>query len=317
MQTAALTRMINDTFTITEEEVASFRRKGYLKLKGLFTEELIEHMRVISTDQVKPPSDNYGSGFSKLKYDIGNDDPTILSLMRDQQFAGELTGLAGRPLFYTQGLGFELERNTSTGFPWHVGTQSFGFQRREDIGYTIWTPLCTIDPSRQRGGMAYVPRDVLSGEFVYQHINLLPGHLRRRIDAGQSLSFADFSQLKNSLLNSPEMTSLLDDYAEEDRFEPGDAFLFDKFVLHRSVPLGEGPTPSRLAYALRFSSVDALYDKQRVDALAFPRHEFNYDVGSSFNDTVASRDGERVYDSPYFDDSRIERTLERDRVPSA
>lgn len=307
--------LINPEFSISDEEVESFRTHGFLKLKKVFSTELIEHMKSISTPQVRPPSDNYGSGFSRLKYDIGNDDPDILSLMGTPEFARPITELAGQPLFFTQGLGFELEKNKSMGFPWHVGTQSFGFQRQKDPGYTIWTPLCPIDTSEQRGGMAYISKNVLSGEFVYQHINMIPEYMKAEIDAGKELSYDDFSAIKNNLLNSPEMASLLDHFAVEDSFEVGDALIFDKYVIHRSVRLGEGPLPSRLAYALRFSSVDALYDKRRVDALSFPRVAFNYDVGSTFNENVGDNDGDEVYASPQFEGTRKARTLEMQRTP--
>jgi len=301
--------MANATPSINDDDVESFRKHGFLKLKGVFSTELVEHMRSLSSAQLVAPADNYGSGFSKLKYDVGNDDPVILALMSEPAFAESMTRLAGTSLFFTQGLGFELEKNKSTGFPWHVGTQSFGFQRREDLGLTIWTPLCPIDPQGQRGGMKYLSKNVLSGEFVYQHINMLPAYMKAEMAAGKEVTFEDFDELKNSLLNSPTMSPLLDHYATEDAFEPGDALLFDKYVLHRSVRLEEGPLASRLAYALRFSSIDAVYDKQRVDALASPRHAFNYDVASAFNDVVGENDGDSVYKSPYFDKTREARTL--------
>ena len=75
------------------------------------------------------------------------------------------------------------------------------------------------------------------------------------------------------------MAELLDHFAMEDSFHPGDD-LFDKYVLHRSVRLEEGTISSRLAYALRPSSLDARYDKSRVEAPALPRVTFDYDVGS-------------------------------------
>ncbi|WP_327388993.1 phytanoyl-CoA dioxygenase family protein [Streptomyces sp. NBC_01207] len=301
--------MINSDFSISEEDVQNFWDHGFLKLEKIFSDELVRHMKKISTSELAPPSDNYGLGFSKLKYDVGNDDPTILDLMGDSRFSAIMSKLTEQQLFFTQGLGFELEKNKSTGFPWHVGTQSFGFQRRQDAGYTIWTPLCDIVADGQRGGMKYVSKQLLSGEFVYQHINLLPGYMKSEAESGRDLTYEDFSVLKNSLLNSPQMTRLLDHFAVEDSFEPGDALIFDKYVLHRSVQLGEGPISSRLAYALRFSSIDARYDKGRVEALAYPRIAFNYDAGSEFNEKVSSQAGEPVYASPYFDGTREARTL--------
>jgi hypothetical protein len=307
--------MINPGLSISEADIHKFRAHGFLKLEKIFSEKLIEHMRDLSGSQVTPPTDNYGAGFSRLKYDIGNDDSTILALMGYPGFASLVTSLTGMPLFFTQGLGFELEKNSSTGFPWHVGTQSFGFQRREDQGFTIWVPLSPINPEGQRGGMAYVSKQVLSGEFIYQHINMLPGFMKSEMKAGKKLTFGDFSQLKNHLLSSPEMARLLDHYAVEDSFEPGDALIFDKYVLHRSIPLEEGPMQSRLAYALRFSALDARYDKTRVEALAFPRITFDYDVGSPFNESVGENDGDEVYRSSYFNGTREARTLRLSRTP--
>jgi hypothetical protein len=305
--------MINRDFSVSAEDYKNFKKHGFLKLKKIFSDEMVEHMSMLSSSQVVPPVDNYGMGFSRLKYDIGNDDLTILALMSNPVFSAAITRLAGTSLFFTQGLGFELEKNKSTGFPWHVGTQSFGFQRRQDKGFTIWTPLCAIDPNRQRGGMAYVSKKVLSGEFVYQHINMIPDYIKSEMAAGKRITFADFDRLKNNLLNSPSMVELLDHSAVEDSFQPGDALLFDKYVLHRSVRLGEGLVPSRLAYALRFSSLDARYDKNRVTALAFPRVTFDYDVGSPFNENIGGDDGDEVYKSPYFDGTREARTLELNR----
>jgi hypothetical protein len=82
------------------------------------------HMTQLSRPAVQVPSDNYGSGFSKLKYDIGNDDPYILRMMKAVNFARTLITLTGQLLFFTQGLGFELKKNKSTGFPWHVGPKA-------------------------------------------------------------------------------------------------------------------------------------------------------------------------------------------------
>ncbi|BFU47375.1 phytanoyl-CoA dioxygenase family protein [Krasilnikovia sp. MM14-A1004] len=303
--------MINPDFSISTEDVEHFKKHGFVKLRNIFSPDLIEHMRTLGTSQVTAPSDNYGKGFSRLKYDMCNDDPTILKLTGEPAFAAAMSKLIDEEIFFTQGLGFELEKNKSTGAPWHVGSQSFGYQRREDFGCTIWTPLCEINPAGQRGGMKYLSKELLSGEFVYQQINLVPEYLKHEIEAGRELSWSDFSAMKNDIINSPEMLSLLDHFAVEDSFQLGDALLFDKYVLHGSVPLGEGPIPSRLAYVLRFSSTSARYDKHRVEMLGYPRAVFNYTVPSNYNETIASEDGELIYESPYFDGSREARTLPR------
>ena len=67
-------------------------------------------MSMLSSSQVVPLADNYGMGFGKLKYDIRSDDPTILALMSEPAFSAAITRLTGTSLFFTQGLGFELEK---------------------------------------------------------------------------------------------------------------------------------------------------------------------------------------------------------------
>ncbi|MCF9035354.1 hypothetical protein [Acinetobacter nectaris] len=301
--------MISKEFSLSESDIYFYKKTGFLKLKNFFSKETIEYMTKLTNSEVSKPEGNYGSGFSKYKYDIGNDDKFILSMMQDKKFSSAIQSLTQKKVFFTQGLGFELEKNKSSGFPWHVGTQSFGFQQIDDYGFTIWTPLCKIDSKNQRGGMAYIPTDVLSGRFIYQHINMLPKFMKSKIESDKEYKFEDFSNLKNSLLNSKEMSELLDFYAIEDDFELGDTFIFDKYVLHRSVKLEDGELDSRLAYALRFSSVDATYDKQRVLNLDYPRKLFNYDVSSEFNDAVCSLDQENIFNSNYFDKDREQRVV--------
>lgn len=301
--------MLATEFKLTDDDVAFFKKHGFIRLKKIFSDATVERMQKLCKPAVVPPAGHYGAGFSKLKYDIGNDDSYILDLMQDRGFAQVLHDLTGQNLFFTQGLGFELEKNKSTGFPWHVGTQSFGFQHIDDYGCTLWTPLTKISTRGQRGGMAYVPTDVLSGAFVYEHINMLPEFIRAKLEEGATYEFKDFSNLKNNLLNSPEMTELLNYFSLEDDFELGDTFLFDKYVIHRSVKLEDGLIDSRLAYAMRFSSIEAKYDKNRVSALEYPRRLFNYDVSSAFNDEVCSVDGESVFESKYFGESRGKRAI--------
>lgn len=109
--------MINSNFSVTEEDVLHFKKHGFVKLRNIFSPELIEHMQKLGTSQVSAPSDNYGAGFSRLKYDMCNDDPTILELMSDPAFARIMAQLIDHQVFFTQGLGFELEKNKSTGAP--------------------------------------------------------------------------------------------------------------------------------------------------------------------------------------------------------
>src|SRR3990167_3628787 len=119
---------------------------------------------------------------------------------------------------------------------------------------------CTPSIQQQAGGMRYVPRDVISGEFMYDYID--PAVFRcldERIKSG-GIAFDDYVALRDEPLNSPGIGRLLEYFSVEDDYELGDALLFDKYVIHRSVKLGEGELETRDAFSLRFIADDSRYD---------------------------------------------------------
>lgn len=223
--------------------------------------------------------------------------------MKSPDFRKIMKSLTGRDMLYIQGLGFELKKNESKGFPWHIGTQSFGYQHWDDFGCTIWTPLAQINAQAQRGGMAYVPKNRVSGEFLYSHID--PSVFRlteEKITNKEDFTVDQFVQLRDGPLNDPAMKALLDYYGVEDNFELGDALIFDKYVIHRSVMLEEGPLDYRIAFAMRFADSASTYDYQRAHALEIPRDHFKYSGPTRFHLNVADKEGMRLVDSPLFKD---------------
>lgn len=268
-------------------------------LRNFLDSEILSYLEEIADTSSRPTNTNYGAGFSRIKYDLGNDDEKIFNLIATKKFSNTLCNLTGKNLLYTQGLSFGLEKNKSAGFPWHVGTQSFGFQRKDDYGCTLWFPFCEINPQNQRGGMALVPKKYISGDFVYQHIDLLPQYLKNK-KPKSPVDFDIFYKVKNSLLNSLEMDGILTHFSEEDFFSPGDAILFDKYVIHRSVKLEEGPLSHRLAFALRFADVNYKYDSVRAHNLEHPKHAFNYAGSSGFNILVCREHDKLIIDSHLY-----------------
>ncbi|MHA7231306.1 phytanoyl-CoA dioxygenase family protein [Vibrio campbellii] len=133
--------LINKNFQITESDIKKFQQDGFLLLKGVFSQEFISTVKNKIDNDISAPSDKYQSGFSRIAFDLFEGDETIASLMTDTHFRKVMNQLSGKELLYTQGLGFELKKNDSKGFPWHIGTQSFGYQQAEDFGCTIWTHL--------------------------------------------------------------------------------------------------------------------------------------------------------------------------------
>jgi len=274
--------MINESFKLTSSDVEKFKENGYLVLRNFFSNKTIEHLKSLAESNTEIPNTNYGAGFSKLNYDIGNNDEKIFDLIKNNQFRNTLYQLTNRELIFTQGLAFELEKNKSSGFPWHVGTQSFGFHRKDDFACTIWIPFCEIDPKKQRGGMAYISKKHLSGEFIYQYINLIPEHLKSKKNS-ENIDFDYFYRTKNNILNLPEISDVLTHHSSEDFFSLKDAIIFDKYVIHRSVRLEEGIINKRVAFALRFADIESKYDSYRANQLEYPKNAFNYGGSSDFN----------------------------------
>jgi len=290
---------IRPEFSLSQDDIEAFRRKGYLKLKNIFSGEFIAYLNQCVEAQTEKPSDSYGKEFEKFKYDLLNDDPKVLALIQNPTFQDLMHTLTNKSLVFTQGIGFKLRKEVDKGFPWHVGTQSFGFQRREDYGCTIWIPLTPVNAKKQGGGMAYVPTNVMSGEFVYQHINCVPPYVEASMSEEQD-GFDLFLKVKNDLLNSETMGPVLDHFAEQDDFNIGDAIVFNKYVIHRSVPLREGELEARLAFVIRFADVESRYDKERVEHLEFARKNFPYSASSDLNLRICEKGGDRIVDSPFL-----------------
>ena len=72
------------------------------------------------------------------------------------------------------------------------------------------------------------------------------------------------------------MLEVLEAHQVEDDFQPGDALLFNKNVVHRSIMLGEGPLPKRAAYVMRFVDAESHYDLQRAKTLQFAEEQYGH-----------------------------------------
>ena len=149
---------------LTASDVDGFRQKGFIKLENFLTSDAIAKLTAIANQEVQG-SDR--SEFAKIAYDIGTKDNFLQDIYNSQEFRAIVRQLIGQPLIFTQGLGFGLAQG-DTGFCWHTGVVSFSYINPADLGYTIWIPLTEINPQFQHGGMAYVPRNVLNGEYRFK-----------------------------------------------------------------------------------------------------------------------------------------------------
>lgn len=274
-----------------------FNTQGFVCLRSLFSSELVHYIKRKVNHSINAPIDKYQKGFNRIAFDLFKDDYNIFKLMKDPNFRHVLYAITNKELFYTQGLAFELKKNKSSGFPWHIGTQSFGYQKLEDFGCTIWMPLDVINTDTQRGGMAYVPENKLSGRFMYEYVDPLSANY---IQTKQNPFLEEYLQFRDEPLNNKSMDTLLSYFASEDDFAIGDAILFNKFVIHRSVKLEAGELDTRGAFVMRFIDPGSTYDKNRAVDVESPREVFGYEGCSTFHLDVCNRQGEVIAESPYF-----------------
>ena len=189
-------------FVVTPDHKERFRRDGFVKLDGFFNDEVVATL----LDRVDAEMGRGGTAsdafrafrmFNRSVYGFEKDKTLVFELMERPYFRRALTELAGQDMFLADENCYELEKNVSQGFPWHIDIQSFGYQLLQDIGVSIWTPLHPIDATGQRGGMAYVPEHIFSGEYIYTQIEpAIVSTLRNKEQAGVRTSLREYLELR-------------------------------------------------------------------------------------------------------------------------
>ena len=173
--------------------------------------------------------------------------------------------------------------------------------------------------------MAYVLQNVISGDFVYHLVEpAIVSTLKAKERAGVKTSVGEYFAMRDGILNSPTMCEILENHQVEDDFEPGDALVFNKIVVHRSIMLGEGALPRRAAYVMRFIDAESHYDLERERNLEFPSEQY----GKGFFPfkpitrqhieiaEAGARDGDVLAECSYFE-NRDRRTIRRERPSQA
>ena len=313
--------VFDNDFRVTREQKEQFLSDGFVKLEGFFSAAVVKALldRIeVEMDRGTASSLKANSMFTRAKYDFETERADVYELLARPYFRRALTDLVERELFLTFEVCFELEKNVSKGFPWHVGAQSFGYQVAEEFGCTLWAPLHPVDAKGQRGGMAYVPENLVSRDFVYRLESAIVSALKAKEQAGTRTSVNEYFGMRTGMLNSPTMLEILENNQFEDNFEPGDVLVFNKNVVHRSIMLGEGSLPRRAAYVMRFVDVDSHYDLQRAKILEFPEEQygkgpFAYKPFTRQHIEIAeagAQDRDLISECAYFDNREL-RTVRR------
>ncbi len=311
-------------FRVTAEQKIQFRRDGCVKLDGFLNEQVLRMLRDrVEVEMQRETVNSTTPALYRVKYGVEGDKGSVFELLARRYFRQTLTDLTDNDLFFTGEQIFEVEQNADIGSTWHVGVDSFGYQYAEEFGCTLWAPLQSVNTRAQRGGMAYVPQHVISGEWVFEQIEpALVSTLRAKEKAGIKTSTVDYVSMRHGVLNSPAMLEILESHRVEDDFEPGDALLFNKMVVHRGVALEEGPLAKRAAYVMRFVEAGSRYDLQRARNLDYPTQRYRTGLFAYKPLTrkpieiaeAGAADGDLISECAYFGDPD-RRMLRREQRP--
>ena len=290
---------------MNQDQKREFKEKGYLQLKNFVPKEIIEYLAQKVDEELVANKDEFGAQLNRLKYNFLSDDAKVLDFVNTADFQRTLGGLTEKDLFYIQGIGFEIKEKYDSGFPWHIGKGSFTYQFLEDYGCTLWIPLAKINTKKQHGGMAYVPKNVISGEFAYQLFQGSFQYLSRETDMETAKKkYYDMNKLSS-------IEDFLEFYKVEDDFELGDALLFDKYVLHRSNMLYEGEIKKRSAFVMRFIDVNSRFDQKRVDNYNAISQVAGIKSNSKLNESLSLKDGDLIIKSSYLKDNFDKKLISR------
>lgn len=273
-ETAIESDPIIDEPMIGPAELDYFRQNGFLRIRNLFTDHTVDGIRHIADEQMALQRGGETGPMSGVAYRLHRT-PHMQRILHDPTFQTVLTDLTGSDLAPTEAQAFELSSGNK-GIPWHYGYISFGYIRARDLGYTLWIPLSPIDAERDGGGMAYVPECLVSARHAFDMGSLLAPDLDGGVDQEQLINA--MGQVQDA------MEPLFERYKVEDSFEVGDAFLFSKYVWHRSAPLRnpDPDRPPRLGIAMRFVEADARVDRRRWRA----EFEFGGGIGTGHHKPV-------------------------------
>jgi ectoine hydroxylase-related dioxygenase (phytanoyl-CoA dioxygenase family) len=133
---------LDATFSLTQEQRAAYARDGYIKLKHVFSPELLAHCRAVISAKVAELAANtpplherttYGKAFLQL-INLWLVDPDIREFVFSKRLASiatELMGCRGVRLYHDQALYKEPGGGIT---PWHADQYYFRFRM------TTWLP---------------------------------------------------------------------------------------------------------------------------------------------------------------------------------
>lgn len=190
METMPNLELLNEPFALTEEQIARFRRDGYIKLKDALAPEVIEYFGPVITAKVKELNqekrpmetrDTYAKAFLQIMnlWEHSDDVKTFVLGQRLARIATELLGVKGVRLYHDQA----LYKEPGGGFtPWHVDQVYWPLSNNNTV--TAWIPLTPI--TQDMGPLEF---SVGSQEIKFGRDMIISDESEKQID--EHLKFQD------------------------------------------------------------------------------------------------------------------------------
>ncbi|WP_341755527.1 hypothetical protein [Candidatus Tisiphia endosymbiont of Ptychoptera albimana] len=290
----------NKDFKLQNHHVEHFKQHGFVKLSKFLNDNAISFLQERAESEMQ---DSHFKDFvSRMRYELTQQKDKMYQLISQSFFQETLLTITGQELFFAFDMAVEIEKNKSSGFPWHVGTQTFAIQKLENFGCTIWIPLNSIYVEKQAGGMAYVSQSIICGKVIYEKIEpAIVSTLEKKEEKGVKTSLEDYYALRHGFLNSSAILDILETHKIEEDYEVGDVVLFNKNVIHRSSRLKDGPLAKRAAFILRFMGVDSRFNKQQALNIDYPARKYGATLFAQTHKQMNLEDGQLFIESSYFD----------------
>ncbi len=207
---------LDSPYPLTEQQIQSFRERGYVKLKHVLSPETIEHYGKAITEEVKrlnqqtlPMSqrNTYQRAFLQVmniwrQSDVVKEFAFSKKLAR---IAAQLMGVKGVRMYHDQA----LYKEPGGGFtPWHADQYYWPFSNSNSC--TVWVPL--QETPKEMGPLAF---------SVGSH----------RVEAGRDLEISDESEKKIQQMLSERNLPM-----DDDRFDLGEVSYHYGWTYHRAGP---------------------------------------------------------------------------------
>ncbi len=257
----SISNLINSV-PITPKDVATFEQEGAIVLRNLINPEVIDSIRQTFEKIAIPSPLGFTARYVRMSYNLEDHTDIFNRITASENFGKIIQQLTGKQLILSQALGLESEPNPEVAVKWHYDQTSYGFVDVDVPCLGLWFPLVKISSSGQRGGVSWVPKNVMSAQeklrrwqdYYYRLYDLkLEGG-----DGYQGLN-EDFNYSTTHGLDwlSEEDFEVLNSHEVEPNFEIGDAVLMDRNIYHRTTPYLDGPMTKRLVCVMRFVGADA------------------------------------------------------------